>query len=460
MVEKPKKQPNGRRDHPVGEVGEDILAIAAYYERKERLRPRRQSAENGQGNEQADVEKVVEKPKKRARTGNQLEPLQGARVVEDEAAENNEAGESDAIIEEDEPSAPAGPAQLVAAENQGSVKRRKVAEPADLQNSVQPQNHPSGVLTFPLKLSTASLRSRWTQQRYENGQKFLFVALMDEKAFSRENAINRQALRQAVKTRGIGDLGLVDHIIKTLTEVPVLFSGYWIRKQHSHKGVLHYWLSQEVPGVNTVGLNQQQNEGLQIGQRIEVHFDDPPDYFPGTITGKDKGRWQIEYDDGDREELDLSTTKYRLLRGEGLIAGPKAHKAAKPTKRKGTRPTRWGLTLLDLMKKGLMEPGQGVLRVEYKGHVFLGDLTPSGSICYEGELWESPTSWSMHVKRRVSPGMKVDNGWESVFYVAKDGGEIITLKQLRSTHALKMVGSGSFEKETATAPKVKPALAA
>ena len=443
MVEKPKKQPNGRRDHPVGEVGEDILAIAAYYERKERLRPRRQSAEKGQGNEQADVEKVVEKPKKRARTGNQLEPLQGARVVEDEAAENNEAGESDAIIEEDEPSAPAGPAQLVAAENQGSVKRRKVAEPADLQNSVQPQNHPSGVLTFPLKLSTASLRSRWTQQRYENGQKFLFVALMDKKAFSRENAINRQALRQAVKTRGIGDLGLVDHIIKTLTEVPVLFSGYWIRKQHSHKGVLHYWLSQEVPGVNTVGLNQQQNEGLQIGQRIEVHFDDPPDYFPGTITGKDKGRWQIEYDDGDREELDLSTTKYRLLRGEGLIAGPKAHKAAKPTKRKGTRPTRRGLTLLDLMKKGLMEPGQGVLRVEYKGHVFFGDLAPSGSICYEGELFESPTSWSGHVKRSVVPGTKDNSGWRSVFYVTEDG-EKIKLKQLKETHALKISGFDSF----------------
>ena len=78
MVEKPKKQPNGRRDHPVGEVGEDILAIAAYYERKERLRPRRQSAENGQANEQADAEKVVEKPKKRARTG---KPGTGATSV-------------------------------------------------------------------------------------------------------------------------------------------------------------------------------------------------------------------------------------------------------------------------------------------------------------------------------------------------------------------------------------------
>ena len=213
------------------------------------------------------------------------------------------------------------------------------------------------------------------------------------------------------------------------------------------------------------GVTNNSSEGLQIGQRIEVLFDDPPGYFPGTITGKNKGRWQIEYDDGYREELDLSTTgrmdrKYRLLRGEGLIAGPKAHKAAIPTKRKGTRPAWRGPTLQDLIKAGLMEPGQGVLRVEYKGHVFLGDLTPEGSIFYEGELWESPTSWSIHVKRRVSPGMKVDNGWESVFYVAKDGGEIITLKQLRSTHALKMVGSGSFEKETATATKVKSELAA
>ena len=154
------------------------------------------------------------------------------------------------------------------------------------------------------------------------------------------------------------------------------------------------------PGTGAASVSKgvtKKSEGLQIGQRIEALFDDPPEYFPGTITGKDKGRWQIEYDDGDREELDLSTTgrmnrKYRLLRGEGLIAGPKAHKAAIPTKRKGTRPARMGLTLLDLIKEGLMEPGQGVLRVEYKGHVFLGDLTPSGSICYEGELWESPTS--------------------------------------------------------------------
>ena len=79
--------------------------------------------------------------------------------------------------------------------------------------------------------------------------------------------------------------------------------------------------------------------------------------------------------------------------GNGHIAHGKENffTAAVPTKKKGTSVAR-GLTLRALMKEGLMEPGQGVLRVEYKGHVFLGDLTPSGSICYEGELWESPSS--------------------------------------------------------------------
>ena len=123
-----------------------------------------------------------------------------------------------------------------------------------------------------------------------------------------------------------------------------------------------------------------------------------------------------------------ATCKARI--GEGLIAGPKAHKAAIPTKKKGKSAAR-GLMLQALMKEGLMEPGQGVLRVEYRGHVFLGDLTPSGSICYKGKLWESPSPWSLHVKRRVFPGKMADDGWESVFYVTEDG-EKTTLHQLRS----------------------------
>ena len=139
--------------------------------------------------------------------------------------------------------------------------------------------------------------------------------------------------------------------------------------------------------------------------------------------------------------------------GNGHIAHGKENffTAAVPTKKKGTSVAR-GLTLRALMKEGLMEPGQGVLRVEYKGHVFLGDLMPSGSICYEGKMFESPSGWSKHVSRER-------NGWKNVSYVTEDG-EKTTLAQLRRTHALKMSGFGSIEKEPATAPKAKPELAA
>ncbi|WZN62960.1 MPN domain-containing protein [Chloropicon roscoffensis] len=213
------------------------------------------------------------------------------------------------------------------------------------------------------------------------------------------------------------------------------------------------------PGTGAASVSKavtnKSSEGLQIGQRIEVHFDDPPGYFPGTITGKYKGRWRIEYDDGYREELDLSTTgrmkrKYRLLRGEAAKgAAPGSSRSRDGLRHLGICLRHMGLTLLDLMKAGLMEPGQGVLRVECKGHVFLGDLTPSGSICYEGELFESPKSWSGHVKRSIVPGFKDEkNGWRSVFYVTEDGKKT-TLDQLRKTHALKITGFASFEKETA-----------
>ena len=75
---------------------------------------------------------------------------------------------------------------------------------------------------------------------------------------------------------------------------------------------LGFWdpASEKGEGVATMSLD--------IGQRIEVLFDDPPQYFAGTITGKTEGKYVIEYDDGEREEADLDSqseekTIYRLL---------------------------------------------------------------------------------------------------------------------------------------------------
>jgi len=61
-----------------------------------------------------------------------------------------------------------------------------------------------------------------------------------------------------------------------------------------------------------------------VGERIEVLFDDPPEYFAGVVTryAEETGLHGVRYDDGTNEECDLSSrkTKYRLVRGEGVAS--------------------------------------------------------------------------------------------------------------------------------------------
>jgi len=126
------------------------------------------------------------------------------------------------------------------------VKKRKLSELFAANPNPSPQSPLSGVTTasFPLLLGKTQ-RARWTQERFENAQRSLFISLMNHKAFAKSVAIKRAVLREGVRQMGIGDLGLIDHVIKALTEKRVTFSGHYIRKQHNDKGVLQYWLVKE-----------------------------------------------------------------------------------------------------------------------------------------------------------------------------------------------------------------------
>ncbi|QDZ21535.1 histone methyltransferase [Chloropicon primus] len=72
---------------------------------------------------------------------------------------------------------------------------------------------------------------------------------------------------------------------------------------------------------------------LPVGTRLEVLFDNPPQYYPGTVvmvTKKKKGKGElhhIRYDDGDEEPVDLHDggTVYRLVEVKGA---PKKRKVA------------------------------------------------------------------------------------------------------------------------------------
>ena len=59
---------------------------------------------------------------------------------------------------------------------------------------------------------------------------------------------------------------------------------------------------------------------------------------------------------------------------------------------------------------------QGVISHEYHGQEERADLLGTGVIAYEGRQYESPSAFSIYVKRKTNPMRKADDGWKSVRY--------------------------------------------
>jgi len=83
----------------------------------------------------------------------------------------------------------------------------------------------------------------------------------------------------------------------------------------------------------------------------------------------------------------------------------------------------------DLIESGLLTPGEDIVSVIYKGTTYFASLDSSGTILFQGiystVIWidefdvlgssfNSPTAFSIHVKRILSPEKRGDDGWNSV----------------------------------------------
>ncbi|GFR52206.1 hypothetical protein Agub_g14746 [Astrephomene gubernaculifera] len=77
------------------------------------------------------------------------------------------------------------------------------------------------------------------------------------------------------------------------------------------------------------------------------------------------------------------------------------------------------ITLRTLLDAGFLVPGSKVLYVEYKGIITWADLTEEGSIICDGQTFESPSAFSISVKRKLNPERKADDGWKAVKYAGK-----------------------------------------
>ncbi len=76
------------------------------------------------------------------------------------------------------------------------------------------------------------------------------------------------------------------------------------------------------------------------------------------------------------------------------------------------------LTLSILIQEGLIDPGEGVLTIDYLGQTFKGDLLAAGKIRSQetGLIFNNPSAWAIYCKKIVNPAKKSGCGWASVKY--------------------------------------------
>ncbi|KAL3138447.1 hypothetical protein ABBQ32_006237 [Trebouxia sp. C0010 RCD-2024] len=101
-------------------------------------------------------------------------------------------------------------------------------------------------------------------------------------------------------------------------------------------------------------------------------------------------------------------------------------KRAAPKKRGPTtgRPRPGGgITLKLLIDEGILFPGENVLTVEYKSNITYGSLAECGrikcTIAGTELTFESPSAFSIYLKRLINPARKADDGWKTVKFEGK-----------------------------------------
>ena len=107
----------------------------------------------------------------------------------------------------------------------------------------------------------------------------------------------------------------------------------------------------------------------------------------------------------------------------------------------GRRGGRGGIiTLGKLIDESIIEPGEDVLSVEYKGSTHVATLLPDGrimcSVNGKDLTFESPSAFSIFLKRLVNPTRKADDGWKTVKYRGK------LLEHYKGELSRKLLGDG------------------
>jgi hypothetical protein len=103
--------------------------------------------------------------------------------------------------------------------------------------------------------------------------------------------------------------------------------------------------------------------------------------------------------------------------------GPTKRFAMSRLNQSGRQGGRGGIISLKmLIDDDILASGEGVFSVDYKGNTYTASLLPDGRISFvdddeeEKLTFESPSAFSVFVKRLTNPTRKADDGWKSVKY--------------------------------------------
>ena len=161
--------------------------------------------------------------------------------------------------------------------------------------------------------------------------------------------------------------------------------------------------------VHTIPAPAQ--DDTAIAEERHQSEDDPP-----RAASTDPGQDTVPPEDTEWQPEKLNPTTMRE---------PTATIPARPPPRSGgARGGRaGGMSLALLIEEGILEPGEDVLTVEYKGEKYYGNLLPDGRITCPRHLprsvqepFESPSRFSVEVKQILNPSRKADDGWKSIKY--------------------------------------------
>ena len=110
-----------------------------------------------------------------------------------------------------------------------------------------------------------------------------------------------------------------------------------------------------------------------------------------------------------------------------------------------------GITLKLLIDEGILFPGENCLTVEYKSNITHGSLAECGrikcTIAGRELTFESPSAFSIYLKRLINPARKADDGWKTVKFEGKvrgcqTGGHSVVWSQLVVTPLSHLWGGG------------------